>query len=211
MKAINALVCGLILFVVITFGDSQHAVRTKTNKSSRKLLCGLPLFCRERHQTETRMVELEPDATVGDLREALKKQGTYCRMYHAGTGLCDNDALLADLGVSAEAMIDVEYYDSKIRLSEEATTKYSIGEGQQFAIDISGGTHRYIVKDGNLFSRRFGRLVPEPNVKSDDGVYHISFKHAQRDKGFITISVRTGNDEYTSNFAHTDVKIVQYD
>ena len=212
MKAINALVCGLILFVIITFGDSQHAVRTETSKSSRKLLCGLPLFCREAHRTETTVVELKPDATVGDLREAMKREGSCCRMYHAGKGLCDNAALLADLGVSAGAMIDVEYRDSKIRLSENATPEYSIGEGQQFEFIISGFTKRFNVKDGYLCITRYSmQSEMRHNKKSEDGVYHISLKEDESQDGkYITIRVRPGRDYKIWN-AGVDVEIVSYD
>ena len=192
MRAINALICGLIGCAVAESHD-QHTQNTKM--VNRKLLSvGLPLYYTD-HQGRPTLVALRPDAKVYDLRRAVERNGLKCRISHAGQSLRDDNALLADLGVSAEAMVNIEYWNPEIQITKDVTREYSIGEGGCLRWQIPGDWQEFYVEDGQLMFYVANKQI-ELQV-AEDGIYQISFRKTKvdgRDCIAIEINGRPFND-----------------
>eukprot|EP01062_Namystynia_karyoxenos_P056104 TRINITY_DN47052_c0_g1_i1.p1 TRINITY_DN47052_c0_g1~~TRINITY_DN47052_c0_g1_i1.p1 ORF type:complete len:523 (+),score=120.39 TRINITY_DN47052_c0_g1_i1:97-1569(+) len=75
-------------------------------------MSGLQIFVRSA-QGETVAVEVNPDATVGDLRkaaaDALKMNWRVCSISHSGAELMQDTATLADLGLGQESVVEASY------------------------------------------------------------------------------------------------------
>ena len=103
----------------ITSRSLLQQTKTKNNKGNRKLLGGCTIFVRDDTGVQ-QAVDVEPGAQVKDIRTASGVPANVPLTF-AGNELKDGEAFLSDIGIGAEAVVNVVYDNivSKVKAFEE--------------------------------------------------------------------------------------------